>query len=609
MILKTNALHRATLSFVLIFILSSCATQKSMEQVTHIAQKAMTQSNQALQQAKPQVVALKQTSQIALQSLTQSDKAIQQSAHISRLLKEHVNLINKQLATISKKQDDLQQHQVFIDNQITTDLSKKSQKVDQHTDFMQQFIERTRKSAKQPYQPLKTVPSTLTELSYERYSKIQFKGKVPNWPMTTKFLPRFYSSGYLFHKPVDIYLLRDKKAEKLKFKKSDFNFDSSIDSKLPEQIPLAGFSLYFPFKSTIGLSEFLSFQGASYFRVLGSNQTWGTSARGIAIDTAIPHLSEEFPLFKSFWIVSPVSPESKEASLTFFAELDSPSMTGAYRFIVRPGKETVMNVKMVLFARKDVKRLGIAPLSSMYLQDCCGSTRYAPLSRSIHDSQGLSIESGDGHWLWLPLSNPKKLVVQQQSISNIKGFGLMQRSRNYRDYLAYGMNYQKRPSVWITPTGGDWGKGNIVLAELPTNNETNDNITTFWVPDQKIKPGKKMTFDYQISWQGDNQTLPPIGHTTMTRHSYHNKVVTYLINFRGGDLDLLPNWISLKPIVQISGPAKLNNAWVTKTPETNSWRLEIQLTRTKSGPVSIKSKLAYKSRILTETWKTELPAE
>ena len=48
----------------------------------------------------------------------------------------------------------------------------------------------------------------------------------------------------------------------------------------------------------------MSLLGASYFRVVGKGQVYGLSARGPAIDTALPS-GEEFPRFREFWVERP----------------------------------------------------------------------------------------------------------------------------------------------------------------------------------------------------------------------------------------------------------------------------------------------------------------
>ncbi|WP_082954481.1 glucan biosynthesis protein [Acidihalobacter prosperus] len=474
-------------------------------------------------------------------------------------------------------------------------------------DFMATLVKRARNAAAHPYQPPKAVSTVLTGMDYPAYERLRFKGAVPGWPDAALLHPSFYPAGYLFHHAVKIHLLEGDKPVALEFPVGDFNFDTAVAKQIAGPVPLAGFSLYYPFNQGAGVNEFLSFLGASYFRALGKGQAWGLSARGLAVDTAVPHHAEEFPYFRDFWIVPPRPGANK---LEFYALLSSPSFAGAYRFVVQPGTQTVVDVDMTLFVRKSVKRLGIAPLTSMYLQGRDGGPRFDPLVRAAHDSDGLSIETADGRWLWMPLRNPKRLAVDEMSFDGIKGFGLMQRARRYADYQAWGMEYQKRPSAWVTPTGGDWGKGRVVLVELPTRTQTNDNITAFWEPADRPKPGEELKFSYRIAWQGDQQTLPPLGHVVSTRSGHAaDGDETYVINFRGGDLDDLPAWVHLEPVVSVDGDAKLIRSWTAKNEATGDWRLEFTIKQKGNAASRVRAHLAYGKRALTETWDAKLPLD
>ncbi|GAA3259579.1 hypothetical protein GCM10020258_21470 [Sphingomonas yabuuchiae] len=82
-----------------------------------------------------------------------------------------------------------------------------------------------------------------------------------------------------------------------------------------------------------GKSDWLAFQGASYFRTAGAQDQYGLSARGIAIDTGIDG-REEFPAFTDFWIK-----RTGAQGYTVYALLDGPSVSGAYR-IDRPRAQT-----------------------------------------------------------------------------------------------------------------------------------------------------------------------------------------------------------------------------------------------------------------------------
>ena len=185
----------------------------------------------------------------------------------------------------------------------------------------------------------------------------------------------------------------------------------------------------------------LVFLGASYFRALGKGQRYGISARGLAIDTALMS-GEEFPRFTEFWIERP-EPQARE--LRLYALLDSPRATGAYGFVLKPGVDTVLDVRAQLYLRQNVAKLGLAPLTSMYYfgeNHRVGIDDFRP---EVHDSDGLSIQNGTGEWIWRPLVNPKRLLVTSFAVTNPLGFGLLQRDRSFVDYEDLEARYETRP--------------------------------------------------------------------------------------------------------------------------------------------------------------------
>jgi glucans biosynthesis protein len=139
--------------------------------------------------------------------------------------------------------------------------------------------------------------------------------------------------------------------------------------------------------------------------------------RGLAIDTALPS-GEEFPRFREFWIERPKATDKR---LTIYALLDSPRATGAYRFVIMPGRDTVVDVQSKVYLRDKVGKLGVAPLTSMFL---FGSNQPSPALNyrpALHDSNGLSILAGNGEWIWRPLNNPKHLAVSSYAMENPQG--------------------------------------------------------------------------------------------------------------------------------------------------------------------------------------------
>lgn len=243
-----------------------------------------------------------------------------------------------------------------------------------------------------------------------------------------------------------------------------------------------------------GRSDWLAFQGASYFRASGSRDQYGLSARGIAIDTGLSQ-GEEFPDFTRFWIE-----QTGPDTVRVHALIDGPSLAGAYAFECRKTSENVtQNVTAALFLRKDIAQLGLAGMSSMFWYDQSSPPAKRDWRPEIHDSDGLAIWSGNGERVWRPLENPKTPRLNSLRADSPRGFGLLQRDQAFDHYQDDGVFYDRRPSLWVEPKG-DWGKGAVGLFEMPTNAETLDNIALFWKADRPAKAGQRRDFAYRLIW-------------------------------------------------------------------------------------------------------------
>jgi glucans biosynthesis protein len=203
-----------------------------------------------------------------------------------------------------------------------------------------------------------------------------------------------------------------------------------------------------------------------------------------------------------------VEPKADDKSLTIYALLDSPRVAGAYKFVVTPGEQTTTSVDSHLFVRKEITKLGIAPLTSMFYHGENTARGFNDFRPEVHDSDGLQLAFKGGEWLWRPLDNKKTLSVSSLGAEDPVGWGLVQRDRDFASYQDLETMAERRPSAWIEPKAG-WGKGRVELVEIPTNNELNDNVVTYWVPDRKIQPNEPLAFAYNLTWYGDDPARPP----------------------------------------------------------------------------------------------------
>jgi glucans biosynthesis protein len=435
--------------------------------------------------------------------------------------------------------------------------------------------------------PRSNLPNEFREMKFADYQKIRFLPEKAEWAkQKTPFKLSFYHQGMHFDTPVKINEITANTVEEIKYDSTRFDFgDLKFDPKATEQLGYAGFRVLYPINKADKQDEIMTMLGASYFRVVGKGHVYGLSARGLAIDTALPS-GEEFPRFTEFWIQQP-KPTDKH--LVIFALLDSPRATGAYRLTLRPGSDTIVDVKAKMFLRDKVGKLGIAPLTSMFLFGANQPSKVLNYRRELHDSSGLSIHAGNGEWIWRPLNNPKHLAVSNFSVENPRGFGLLQRGRDFSHYEDLDDRYDKRPSAWIEPKG-DWGKGTVDLVEIPTADETNDNIVAFWSPEKQPEPGQAFDFAYRLHWTMDEASLhsPDSAWVEQTLRStgdvkQSNLIrqpdgsVAYLVDFEGPSLAALPEDTEVRSQVSVGDNAELVENSVRYNPETKGWRLTLRM--------------------------------
>lgn len=471
--------------------------------------------------------------------------------------------------------------------------------------------ERAKKLAEQPYKkPENKLPRELAELTYDQYRDIRFKPDHAWWHgAKLPFELQFFHPGIYFDQSVRIYEISSTGVHEIHFDADDFDYGKNkIDTSKLKDLGFSGFRVHYPLNSPNYKDEVLVFQGASYFRALGKKQRYGLSARGLAVDTGLIS-GEEFPRFVDFWVARP-SPKDKE--LIIYALLDSKRVTGAYRFVLRPGSDTTMDVQLRLYLRDYISKVGLAPLTSMF---DFGENQRSPIEDyrpEVHDSDGLSIQSGTGEWIWRPLVNPTRLLTTSFGLTNPLGFGLMQRDRHFYDYEDLEARYDLRPSAWVEPLGG-WGAGRVELVQIPSPDEYNDNIVAFWVPDTPLTPKKPYDLQYRLHWQMEDQQRPPSAYVVQTRRGRgdprsNDNTLRFVVDFEGGALLKAKDDSEIDAIVSVGDNGELLEKQSYRNDVTGGWRLSMRLRRVDdSKPVEMRAYLRGPGSAVSETWSYILP--
>ena len=437
--------------------------------------------------------------------------------------------------------------------------------------------------------------SPLRQITYDQYRDIRVDSRHAIWQADpVRFRVDVLPTGFLFQNPVSIAVVEKNVAREIIAPPGAFLLGPLVAKQLARAtIPLSGFRVRTPINSRSIWDEFLVFQGASYFRAVGKGAAYGLSARGLALRTAAP-TGEEFPAFTHFWIERPANSSS---SIVIHAILQSASTTGAYRFLITPGSETIMDVDVTLFPRVELDNIGIAPLTSMFMFDETARSRVVDFRDEVHDSDGLQIMMNSGKQVWRPLANPRQLQVSSFTSVAPKGFGLVQRSRRLSDYQDLEAQYEKRPSTWIEPRS-NWGEGSVQLIEIPTDRETNDNIVAFWRPRQPIPAGKPWSISYRLRWNQLPKLVPELGRAMSTRTgpSWDGKRKLFVVEFQG----VGTSTEGLRIDVGTSS-GKLFNLLLQPNPRMGSVRASFELTP-ESEVSELRLRLMRGDKPATETW-------
>lgn len=454
------------------------------------------------------------------------------------------------------------------------------------------------------------LPEAIAELNYDQHRAIRFRPDHAVWKGKAPFELQAFHLGWLFKMPVRLHVVSGGAERELVFTGRDFEYRKPLDPEKFKAVAMpgvAGFRVHYPLNRPDVMDELVAFLGASYFRALGRGNVYGLSARGIAVNTATG-AQEEFPRFTDFYLIRP---DEHAKQLTVYAALQGESLTGAFEFRITPGETTVMDVTARLYMRKTVERLGIAPMTSMFLfagNSPCVFDDYRP---QVHDSDGLKIVSHGGEEVWRSLNNPSKLATSFFAEKDPRALGLFQRERDFDHYQDAGAAYERRPSLLVEPLN-DWGKGTVALIEIPTELEINDNVVAFWIPDAEPEAGQSLEFAYRLTWGAIGEPTGALarvsalrsgaGGVSGTRRKPQNSALRkFVIDFEGDVLADLAADSAVQANVTASH-GKIMHSTVSRIEADGAWRVVIDYAPDDGTPVEFTAYLTRNGKRISETW-------
>jgi glucans biosynthesis protein len=467
-----------------------------------------------------------------------------------------------------------------------------------------------RRMAGEPYAgPARPSPDIVGKINYEAWGKIKFNmdhALFADGP--GRFPVSFFHLGMFFQKAVEMHVVDRGGARQIIYDQSYFEMPGdSIARKLPQGAGFAGLRIQEARDGALDWrkNDWVAFLGADYFRAIGELYQYGLSARAVALDVAVAGKPEEFPDFTKFYI------DGAEAgnSLTIYALLEGASIAGACRFVLSRGKGVTMDIDQTLFLRGDVARFGLAPLTSMYWFSETKKETGIDWRPEVHDSDGLALWMGSGERAWRPLNNAPRIITSSFADDNPRGFGLLQRDRNF-DHYEDGVYYDRRPSLWVEPKGA-WGKGAVQLVEIPTDDEIHDNIVAMWVPEKAAAAGSSMTLSYRLHWAADEPFPTGLARCVATRFGNGGQpgqprpkgVRKFMVEFKGPPLEALPFGVKPEAVLWASR-GTFSYIFTEAVPDdvAGHWRAQFDLTVAGADPVELRLYLRAGEKTLSETW-------
>jgi periplasmic glucans biosynthesis protein len=457
--------------------------------------------------------------------------------------------------------------------------------------------------ARSTFEPaMPTCGDSLDRIGYDEHREIKFRPELAIWRDGGGPYPvEMFQLGRYFKSPIRIFVVSEGGyAREVLYSPDFFTYgDNSLAKSIAQDAGFAGFRVL----TGSGEADWLSYLGASYFRSPGETLQYGLSARGLAINVAMP-APEEFPHFTKFWL----EPLAGGRSLAVNALLDSPSIAGAFRMEAIRREGAFMSIQAHLFPRVDIERVGIAPLTSMFWHGKHNRGVALDWRPEVHDSNGLALWTGLGERIWRPLNNPSAVQTSSFYDVNPKGFGLLQRERRFDRYQDDGVFYDRRPSLWVEPVG-NWGEGAIQLVEIPTNDEVHDNIVAYWTPKKPYRAGEHYQLSYNLHWRTSEPYPAPVASVVATRigkaglqgGKRTDRAIKYVVDFRGGRLKQFFHGGEVEVVVTAAS-GTVEHAAAYRVGGTDIWRAIFDFRSTSPNPTDIRLYLRKGDDALSETW-------
>lgn len=459
-------------------------------------------------------------------------------------------------------------------------------------------VDLARSLARRPYAPVPNdLPEALSNLNYEQYVGIKALPSALIWAGESRgFVVEPLHRGFVFSNPVMLFVVEDGRVRRVAYDRSRFEFGRLNVPPTLGELGFSGFRLHTTAWSETPV-EFAIVQGATFFRALAKGQNFGVVARALTLRPAEAR-GEEFPVFRAFWLERP---RPGTNALVVHGLIDSESVAGAVRLTFRPGDMTIVDVETTLFPRANLEHVGLGGMGSTYLFGPNDRRTFDDARPAVYKSSGVQMLNGSSEWIWRPLHNPDKLQISAFLDSNPRGFGLVQRDRDYATFQDDEQRWERRPSLWIEPLG-EWGEGTVQLIEIPSESEANDNVLAYWRPRTPLAAGAEVMVSYRQFWCWTPPERPPLATVTATRvgRGSGGRRRRFLVDFSTEALNGTP--LSELRAALTVGPGTIQGVKLWPYPDRKTFRVSFELDPGNENASEMRLFLEAAGKPVSETW-------
>ncbi len=446
------------------------------------------------------------------------------------------------------------------------------------------------------------LPDFFAKLEFDQFLDIKRKRESLIWADdNVGFAIEPLHRGSIFSGEMVLQIVENGSEKRLSYRREDYDFGKL---KPPGEAASLGFS-GFRVLRTDGKGnreEVAVFQGACFYKAIAEHQMPGITARALALRVGDPK-GEEVPRLVSAWIEKPTRAKN---ALVVHALLDSPSLSGAFRFTLRPGEATIVDTECTLFTRVAIDHFGLGAMQATYLFGPMDRRRSEDIRPGVYEVSGLQMLSGRKEWIWRPISNRDTLQVSAFVDENPAGFGLLQRDREFFRFLDDEQFWHQRPSVWIEPIG-EWGKGSVTLAEIPADSQLNQNIVAYFRPREPLAANSETNFAYRQFWCWTPPERPNLAMTTTSRlgRAYgapaNSRRRRVLVEFTGDIFGEDKPQDEIRPRASCYS-GTITSVRTTLIKERKTMRVQFEFDPGQSNQSELRLDLALRDTAVTETW-------